>query len=277
MNEEVFQFGTSNGLTGVLSSPDVIDHTQPVVLILNAGIVHRSGPFRLHVDISRSLARSGFQAFRMDLSGLGDSDVRREIDPGQNRAVLDTTDAIEFLASQTGASKFIVIGLCSGAYNAHLVAINDARIVGAVFMDGLVYPTEEHHRRERMIRLTRPRKWRNAVKRRLMSDVMEQANPDAPDASEFFETDRTADQVTFELQRLLDRDVQLLHLYTEGYAGISSRSQFEEMFGLVPDEEQLQVEYYENFEHTYRLAAHRETIVARIANWCVDRFANSRN
>lgn len=72
--------------------------------------------------------------------------------------------------------------------------------------------------------------------------------------------------------RLLDRSLQMLFIYTEGYIDISSRDQFEEMFGLLPKEEQLQVDYYDNFEHTFRLAAHRETIVARIASWCRSRF-----
>lgn len=276
MDENVFQFGTANRLAGVLCSPVEFDPDQPVVLILNAGIIHRSGPFRLHVDISRSLARAGFASMRMDLSGLGDSSVRSEIGADDNRAVLDASEAMDFLEQQTGATRFIVVGLCSGAYNSHHVALVEDRVVGAVFMDGLVYPTEEHERRKQMRRVTRPRKLRNAIKRRLVGGAVEVDNPDAPDASEFFAIEKPAEEVAKEITCLVDRNAQLLFIYTEGYSDISSRDQFVEMFGLSPNEEQLQVDYYDNFEHTFRLAAHRETIVTRIASWCGSRFGRSR-
>jgi len=78
MKETVYQFGPNNSLTGILSQPDesVRVADAPVALILNAGIVHSIGPFRLHVDIARSLAEAGFSSFRIDLSGLGDSETR---------------------------------------------------------------------------------------------------------------------------------------------------------------------------------------------------------
>ena len=275
MNEKAFQFGPANCLTGTLCTPAESDRDRPVVLILNAGVVHRSGPFRLHVDIARRLARVGFSSMRLDLSGLGDSGVRNEVRSSDNRALLDASDAMDFLESETGASRFLVVGLCSGAYNSHHVAVDDNRVVGAVFMDGLVYPTEEHSRRKRMRRLTRPRKVRNAIKRRLVGDAIEEDNPDAPDASEFFAVEKPASQVAREITRLLDRNLQLLFIYTEGYSDISSRDQFAEMFDMLPNEDQLQVDYYDNFEHTFRLAAHRETIVARVASWCGERFANA--
>ena len=78
MHETICQFGPNNGLTGILTEPDesVRVADAPVALILNAGIVHNIGPFRLHVDIARLLAAAGFSSFRIDLSGLGDSATR---------------------------------------------------------------------------------------------------------------------------------------------------------------------------------------------------------
>ena len=272
MNEQVFQFGPNDTLTGVLSAPEVIDTQRPVVLILNAGITHRCGPFRLHVDIARRLAQQGFAAMRMDLSGLGDSRARTDVGENQDRAVLDAKDAMDFVESQTTVDKFIMLGLCSGAYNAHQISVGDSRIVGGVFMDGLAYCTEGHEKRVQRGKLTQPRKWRNAIKRRLANDAMHEEDMASPDASEFFEVDKPADQVAREIQGMMDRFAQLLFIYTEGYEDVSSRSQFEEMFGLVPNDEALQVDYYDNFEHTFRIAAHREVIVSRIAQWCSLRF-----
>ena len=47
MREQICNFGANNGLFGILTSPD--DDAKladaPVAIILNAGIVHRVGPF----------------------------------------------------------------------------------------------------------------------------------------------------------------------------------------------------------------------------------------
>ena len=97
MNEQVFQFGPNETLTGVFTVPEAINTQRPVVLILNAGITHRCGPFRLHVDIARRLARAGFATMRMDLSGLGDSRVRSDVGENEDRAMLDARDAMDFI------------------------------------------------------------------------------------------------------------------------------------------------------------------------------------
>lgn len=273
MNEKVIRFGNAEHLVGVLSTPTKAPSSdQPMALILNAGIVHRSGPFRLHVDLARSLAAQGYASLRMDLSGLGDSDIRREIADGQDRATLDAKDAMNFLTTETGCNKFVLIGLCSGAYNAHQVAIDEDRIAGAVFLDGLVFRTEGFERRKRIHRMTHPRFWRNAVKRRLVKDALEKSDDDSPGGAEFFEVDRSAEEVGKEIRQMLKRDQQLLFVYTEGYDDISSRSQFQEMFDLQPNATDLQVEYYKNFEHTYRLSAHRQTVVDRVTDWYAERF-----
>ncbi|HEY5972738.1 MAG TPA: hypothetical protein VIT22_12400, partial [Pseudoxanthomonas sp.] len=42
------------------------------VVLLNAGLIHRVGPFRLYVRLARELAESGFDVLRFDLPGIGD-------------------------------------------------------------------------------------------------------------------------------------------------------------------------------------------------------------
>ena len=116
MHETICQFGPNNGLTGILTEPDesVRVADAPVALILNAGIVHNIGPFRLHVDIARLLATVGFSSFRIDLSGLVDSATRTGKILEGNRAVQDVSDAVDFLTQHTGSERFVAIGLCSG-------------------------------------------------------------------------------------------------------------------------------------------------------------------
>jgi len=276
MNESVCNFGPDGSLFGILTTPDddVRVDGAPIALILNAGIVHRVGPFRIHVDIARQLAEAGFATLRLDLSGLGDSAPRTGKIALEDRAVLDVSDAMDFLQQETGVDKFTLLGLCSGAYNAHRVAVKDDRIVGAVFMDGIVFRTAGFYFRfySRFFRL---RFWRNAIKRRFaqLGNNEVDAATNALNESEFFDANIDQDSVVKELNLLAQRNVQMLFLYTDGYDDIVGRSQFKEMYGLQPDDGQLQVEYYPKSEHTFRLIENRQAACNRIADWVVSRFA----
>ena len=276
MNEQVCNFGPNGSLFGILTTPDddVRIKDAPIALILNAGIVHRVGPFRIHVDIARQLAEAGFSTLRLDLSGLGDSAPRTGKIEIEDRAVLDVSDAMDFLETETGVGKFTLLGLCSGAYNAHRVAVKDERIVGAVFMDGIVFRTAGFHLRN-FSRFFRFRFWRNTIKRRFTGKSRSEvdAATSALNESEFFDANLDQDSVVRELNLLTQRNVQMLFLYTDGYDDIVGRSQFQEMYGLQPDDGQLQVEYYPKSEHTFRLIENRKAACNRIADWIVGRFA----
>ena len=277
MQEKVCNFGPNNSLLGILTTPDadVAVEGAPIALIINAGIVHRIGPFRMHVDIARQLAAQGFSTMRIDLSGLGDSAPRTGKIESEDRAQLDIRDAMDFLSKETGVEEFVMLGLCSGAYNAHNVSVKDNRIIGAVFMDGIVFRTMGYFFRHHVVRLFRPRVWRNAIKRRLIDRKMpptEEAGTTLGE-SEFFSNEISKDDVVRDLNGLLDRGVQMLFLYTDGYDDICGRAQFKEMYGFQPDSGQLQVEYYPKTEHTFRLIENRKMACGRVTNWFTSRFA----
>ncbi len=274
--ETVCHFGPQGGLFGILTTPDesVQVKDAPIALVLNAGIVHRVGPFRLHVDLARQLARSGYSTLRLDLSGLGDSAQRTGKIDTPNRAELDVRDAMDYLEKEVGVGRFVIVGLCSGAFHAHQVSVKDDRIVGAVFMDGIVFRTLGFFLRHQVGRLLKPRFWRNAIKRRLSGG----GAPDRQDAGqtlaegEFFGEDLDKDSVVRDLESLMTRGVRMLFLYTDGYDDICGRSQFREMYGLQPDEGQLQVEYYPKSEHTFRLIENRQAACGRVTSWMAGQF-----
>ena len=277
MKETVCSFGPSDSMFGVLTTPEESVRVEgaPIALILNAGIVHRIGPFRMHVDIARRLAEKGMSTLRIDLSGLGGSAPRTGKIEMEDRARLDVSDAMNFLTEKTGVEKFVLLGLCSGAYNAHQVAVKDHRIVGSVFMDGIVFRTIGFFFRYQIGRFFRFRFWRNAIKRRLTQSGSDTSESDGNSLAEgeFFNNDNLSkDSVVNDLKGLLNRGVEMLFLYTDGYDDICGRSQFKEMYGMSPDNGQLQVEYYPKSEHTFRLVENRKVACQRVATWFEDRF-----
>ncbi len=279
MKETVCQFGPKEGLIGILTTPDQDKAVKgaPIAIVINAGIVHRIGPFRLHVHMARLLADQGFTTLRMDLSGLGDSHVRPgKLRQSDERAVLDVSDAIDYLKETFGHDRFVILGLCSGAFNAHQVAVQDDRVVGAVFMDGIVFRTVGFYFRHFVLRFLRPRFWRNSFKRRFFAGAAnDETAGETLAESEFFGDDLDRDEVVQDLKGMLDRGMKLLFLYTDGYDDICGRSQFKEMYGLQPDDGQLQVEYYPKSEHTFRLIENRSAACGRIVNWFGSQFARS--
>lgn len=277
MLETVCQFGNNRNLMGILTKPapgkEVVG--APIAIILNAGIVHRVGPFRLHVDLARFLAERGFSTLRMDLSGLGDSKSRQgKIDLNRSRAVLDVSDAMDYLQDSTGTEKFVALGLCSGAFNAHQISVQDSRIVGSVFMDGIVFRTVGFYFRWYLSRFFNFRYWKNFLKRKLNTEkVSSESAGETLAEGEFFGEDLDRDSVVKDLNGLLDRGVKMLFLYTDGYDDICGRAQFKEMYGLRPNDGQLQVEYYPKSEHTFRLIENRKAACDRVSSWFESQFS----
>ena len=126
-------------LLGVLAEPADAQADLCVVL-LNAGPQRRTGPNRMWVEIARRWAARGVPTLRIDLGGIGDSDgdaSRFESDEafyephfvGQARAALDVLEARGL------APRFVLGGLCSGAYWSLYAAIEDERIPAALLLN----------------------------------------------------------------------------------------------------------------------------------------------
>ena len=276
-SEKVVQFGDGKRLSGVLSEPLHRPPNSPVMIMLNAGIVHRVGPFRLHVNLARVLSKQGFASLRIDLSGLGDSRPRTGKQTKDERVLQDVSEAMQYLQNEGFGNRFVLFGLCSGAYQAHQVAVSDSRVAGAVFQDGIVFRRLGYYARHHLLRLFRPRFWRNAIKRRwlkalrLNSDDYQEEGSKIAEA-EYFHVDRSRQAIASELYELKKRPTQMLFVYTGDYDDICGRSQFSEMYGIKPDG-QIQVDYLAKASHTFRIASHRDQFCVRVANWMKERFS----
>jgi alpha-beta hydrolase superfamily lysophospholipase len=146
-SESPLRFGQGGRLFGILTQPDGSTYpNRPAVFFLNVGANHRVGPHRLWVDLGRELAGLGYATFRFDAPGLGDSLVA----PGEqeNRIysrdfVDDVRSAMTTLDALHGISRFVLVGLCSGAYLSFETAIEDRRVVGQVLFNAHTFAWKE--------------------------------------------------------------------------------------------------------------------------------------
>jgi pimeloyl-ACP methyl ester carboxylesterase len=127
LRERTLMIGATGELFGILSEPTATPHDGlPTIVLLNAGSAYRVGPNRLHVLLARRLTALGFRCLRLDLLGLGDSvhpDPARENDPYPASAFRDIDQTLRYLGRELGAKKVVLIGLCSGAYDAFQAAV----------------------------------------------------------------------------------------------------------------------------------------------------------
>ena len=140
IQEQLMRFGEDRRLLGVLSEPP--EEAPPAgglaLLCLNVGANHHVGPNRMYVTLARELAARGQTVFRFDVGGLGDSLGA----PGAHTtrlyskdSVQDVKSAMSFLAETRGVTRFVLMGLCSGAYLAFHTAVEDPRVTGQVLLN----------------------------------------------------------------------------------------------------------------------------------------------
>ncbi len=277
--EKAHTFGEGRLLFGIASLPagQTPAPERPAVVLLNAGLVHRVGPFRLHVELARRLAGRGFLTLRLDQSALGDSLPR----PGglsyEERAVIDARETIDFLAEHYGARRFVLVGLCAGAINAHRAAAADPRVDGIVLLDGYAYRTPGYWRELLLSRLLDERAWRARARqaRLALERALRQgrggpaeataAELPGEDAAAIFEQDwRPLAEVRRELEGSLDRGLRALFVYTGGWSSYVFAGQFDEMFPALRGRERVEVRYLPLADHTYVLLEHRETMLREV-------------
>jgi pimeloyl-ACP methyl ester carboxylesterase len=143
IRETPFEFDyRGKRLAGVLAQPTASRASDAAIcaVLLNAGAVRRIGPNRMWVEAARRWAARGVPSLRLDAVGLGDSDgderlyyrtsefYRQEI-AEQVRAALDE------LESRGLPGRFLVGGLCSGAYWGFHAALADERVRGLILIN----------------------------------------------------------------------------------------------------------------------------------------------
>lgn len=275
--------GISRSLVGVLTQPAPAARRagEPFVVILNAGIIHRVGPNRLHVGLARSLSAAGFEVLRFDLSGLGDSKPRSDCLSALDAGLADIQDVIDWLQSKRGVERIVLVGLCSGADHSVIYSASDPRVVGVALIDPSIPRTAGYLLHHYAIRLLRPRSWLNFLygrmeawrkHKRTAREAAEQRS--AEDSDPRIDDPKVRAYLSGVYGRALANGVQFFVLLTGGAEGRHNhRRQFLDAYPELRFGEQLTLEYRKGFDHTFSLEASRSALKAMVESWmCHTRF-----
>jgi hypothetical protein len=272
--ERVVTIGDPNMLVGVITLPAAPQADAPFVVLLNPGIIHRVGANRFHVRLARTLAEIGLTTLRFDLAGIGDSSRPRGASSLQEAVDRDVESALDFLQSEYGAKRFVLAGLCSGAYDALHGALRDSRVVGLVMLD-IPGPFQTWHHVVNHVaqRLFRRQNWHSPFKRatRLVRSVMNPAPPRKASDPPFIEGIRPIaprETMEKEFDMLLARSVKMFFAFTPGVPeNYNHRGQFRRCFPRAAAHANVTFEYMPNSDHTFSTRSARDHMTRLIRDW----------
>lgn len=268
MKEQVVQFGPSQRLVGIWTTPPTVLSDAPACLLMNAGVIHRIGPHRLNVKVARALAGSGISTLRFDLSGVGDSPAALGGTHFGAQAVLDLQAAMDHLEAQLDVRRFVVFGLCSGAVNGYRLALTDHRVVGAFMFDGFSYPTLRTHvlRRWRRLRSQSLMSLARKIPRRLFRrpGATEEEVADGDDGP----SHPSRQQFEQDMNQLVARGVAVHLVYSGSFLEhFNYPNQLRDAFPKAPFLEAVRVDYLPDVDHTVTSLAAQRKVIATVLQW----------
>jgi len=275
VNEKALLFGTTKSLAGIVTDPDPATARPdlPGVIILNAGVLHRVGPNRVHVRLARALAEKGLVVLRFDLSGIGDSRRRHGSESFARSAVQEVQEAMNFLADSRGLERFVLFGICSGADNGLQACHSDTRVAGAILIDGYNLPSLGLILHFYQARLLSVRSWARFVIGRSQTwslirtlawalragrNAGTQEDPILPSRAEF----------RAQMRSIADRGVELLLVYTGSSAAYYNyRRLLRRSLRSWPSRERVRVEHFQDSDHLFTLLVSQRRLVDLVTGW----------
>jgi len=281
--EKAVRFGTSASLVGVMTEAraGTADTDRPAVLFLNSGILHRVGSCRMHVQLARALSAVGFHALRFDYSGIGDSDQRRDSLSFEESAVVETREAMDYLAKTKGVKKFILMGLCSGADMAHETAVADPRVTGLIMLDAWAYKTlafQVRHYGPKLLELDR---WKNSIGirwRKLRGtyvshrSALPRGDGVEYEVPKYVRVFPPRERVAKDLRGFVERGIAMHYIWTGGLVEYNHKGQHRGTFSHVKFGDLLVEDHVRDADHILTGLQHQRYVLHQVVAWATRVF-----
>jgi hypothetical protein len=272
MNEEIITF-SENELLGILTFPESgKTNISFSVLFLNAGLIHRTGFNRFNTNTARILAEKGICSMRFDIHSIGDSSALSGSQSIDTQALVDIKQAITTLLEKTNTRSCILIGLCSGADFSHIIAHEDQRVSGVVFIDGYAYPTFKFYLKDYFPGIINPLKIIRYVFKKVCSITHKESDSGATyqDVEIYIRSFPPKQKIMNELQSILNREIRLLYVYSGGIpVYYNHASQFFDMFKSLNFQNKVQSVYFKEADHIFTSIDARNKLTSTIIEWIV--------
>lgn len=264
--ETIVKFGRSGGLCGIECLPESRRKTS-AILIINAGAVHKVGPFSLGTELARKMSDLGYPSLRFDLSGQGES-LARAVEASRDQIVLqDMTDALDHIEDRMGCTEVVAIGLCTGADNAHKIGVADARVNRIVCLDGYAYETPRFRRNRLLRKLRSPWSILAGILRRVVAKLRAQARSAGALEEEQFIWELPAENHYKEqLLTLKAKEKKSLYVFSGGVAYYNYQGQLADFCG-APLSDIIHERYLPHADHAYMLRKDREQLMSILQEW----------
>ncbi len=260
------------------------DEPDTCVIILNSGMTHRVGPHRLGVRLARRLVGRGIPAARFDLSGIGNTDTRKDGKSIKEQWLSQCREVMQLLEEDFGYRRFVLLGLCAGGQASFGFAARDERVLGAILINTRDYELDDSWEKyaglERDARFyLRDAAFRGYSWKRLLtgkSSFRKIGMALAFRVRELFKPSKTLDDAqdwfAGMMSRILDRGSCMLFLFSKGDPGwdqlrLLLGQKALEGHSNAQVENQVTVQVIPDADHTFTMRHSQEEVLGRIVDW----------
>jgi hypothetical protein len=265
MIETCTRFGPDERLAGIVTQPDAGIARRGCVLV-SAGLIPKSGPYRLYTELARRLAEDGVVTLRFDLGGLGDSVSTHPGLPLRERTELDVRAALAHLNEHFSLAEVTLGGLCSGAEDSLRGAHVNPSVTGVVMIDPFAYRVPGWFWRHARHRAARRTLRVLGVYEPLRRGAAVIGGAPRPKIVEYHYMEH--DESERILGALLARNARVHFIYTAGVReAFNHPNQLRAAFPELDFRDRVTLDYFPNVDHTQLFADDRRAVVESVARF----------
>lgn len=249
------------GVFGIVTEPEDTELRDVTVVFLNAGGQRHVGPNRMWVEAARRWAPFGVPSVRIDVGSLGDAPgpdlVAHMGEELHNPNVIAQVRAtLDLLVARGLPPRFMLVGLCSGAWIGFNAALGDPRVRSTVLLNAraLVWSPALGEVRDARVgkRIVKGSQWKRVLRGEIGRDrIVEILRAIAGYPVGAFKAAKIRRQVASALQRQSDAGVLVSLIFT-GNEPLRGELERDGALDLVRERPGLQVVELAGRDHSLR-------------------------